>query len=213
MHTHNGHGAGGHEPEVIDASLGYEKSDVGVTGILVFIMSLGIFVAVTGLLCYGIGHVMNAHMNREDGPNSKWTKTVDVRQLGNLPSNPELQNKIAEITQTFPTPRLLTDDGNQDVANLHAREDILLDNYSWVDKSKGTVRIPIERAMELIAQRGLPVAPATQSAPLMMGDSNPDTVPVPLTSGFARTGYEQGLEEDEAAKEVTGEPLQPTANK
>ena len=72
-------------------------------------------------------------MNKEDGPNSKWTKTVDVRQLGNLPTNPEMQNKMAELTQQFPTPRVQTDDGNQDVADLHAREDLLLDNYSWVD--------------------------------------------------------------------------------
>ena len=109
-------------------------------------------------------------MNREDGPNSKWTKTVDVRQLGNLPSSPELQNKIAEITQTFPTPRLLTDDGNQDVADLHAREDLLLNNYTWIDQSKGTVRIPIEQAMQLIAQRGLPVAPAVNTQAPMTGD-------------------------------------------
>ena len=40
------------------------------------------------------------------------------------------------------------------------REDLLLDNYSWVDRSQGKVRIPIERAMELMPQRGLPVAPA-----------------------------------------------------
>ena len=58
--------------------------------------------------------------------------------------------------------------------NLHAREDLLLDHYSWVDQSQGKVRIPIERAMELIAQRGLPVAaqPAQQE-PLMAGDSVP----------------------------------------
>ena len=52
------------------------------------------------------------------------------------------------------------------------------------------MRIPIERAMELIAQRGLPVAPAVQAAPLMAGDTKP-TVTVPLTNGFARTAYEQ----------------------
>src|SRR5271156_6099481 len=101
------------EPEGHDvgASAGYEQSDASVTGIAVFLVSLLIFVAVIGMLCYGIGGWFNARMNREDGPNSKWTKTVDVRQLGNLPSSPELQNKIAEITQTFPTPRLLIDDG------------------------------------------------------------------------------------------------------
>jgi hypothetical protein len=194
-------------PEKVDASLGYEASDVGVTGIVVFVVALFIFVAVCGVLCYGIGKVINALMNKEDGPNSKWTKTVDVRQLGNLPSSPELQDKIAEITQTFPTPRVQNDDGNQDVADLHAREDLLLSNYTWVDESKGTVRIPIDRAMELIAQRGLPVAqPAqTQAAQtqlpktqLMTGDSTP-TVPVPLTNGFARTAFEQ----EQAAQEAT----------
>jgi hypothetical protein len=147
-------------------------------------------VVVTAILCYDIGKVINARMDREDGPNTKWTKSVDVRQLGNLPSSPELQNKVAELTQQFPTPRLQMDDGNQDVADLHAREDILLDNYSWVDPAHTKVRIPIERAMELIAQRGLPVAPAVQTAPLMTGESAP-VLQMPLTNGFARTGFEQ----------------------
>ena len=85
-----------------------------------------------------------------------------------------MQNKVADLTQQFPTPRLQTDDGNQDVADLHAREDLLLNNYSWVsNQSQGKVRIPIERAMELIAQRGLPVAPAVEHAPLMTGDERP----------------------------------------
>ena len=179
-----------HGPEKVDASLGYERSDVGVTGIVVFVVALAIFVVVGGVLCYGIGKVINARLNKEDGPNSKWTKTVDVRQLGNFPSSPELQNKVGELTQTFPTPRVQSDDGNQDVADLHAREDLLLSNYTWVDESKGTVRIPIERAMELIAQRGLPVAQPMQTQAVMTGDSTP-AVPVPLTNGFARTAFEQ----------------------
>ena len=185
-----------HGPEKVDASLGYERSDVGVTGIVVFVVALAIFVVVGGVLCYGIGKVINARLNKEDGPNSKWTKTVDVHQLGNFPSSPELQNKVAEMTQSFPTPRVQSDDGNQDVADLHAREDLLLSNYTWVDESKGTVRIPIERAMELIAQRGLPVAQPAQTQAVMTGDSTP-TVPVPLTNGFARTAFEQ----EEAAQE------------
>lgn len=188
MHTPNQHGG---EPEEIDLSLGYEASDASIPGIAVFLVALLIFVGVCGVLCYGIGKVFNAHMNKEDGPNSKWTKTVDVRQLGNLPSSPELQNKMAEITQSFPTPRVQTDDGNQDIANLHAREDLLLNNYTWVDQSKGQVRIPIDRAMELIAQRGLPVAQPTQTQAPMTGDSTPK-VTMPLTNGFARTAYEQG---------------------
>jgi len=191
---------GSHGPKDIDASAGYEQTDVKVTGIVVFLTALAIFVAVSGVLSYGIGKVINARMNKEDGPNSKWTKTADVRQLGNLPSSPELQNKVAEITKSFPTPRLQTDDGNQDVTDLHAREDLLLDNYSWVDQSQGKVRIPIERAMELIAQKGLPVAPPVQQAPLMAGDQKP-AIAAPLTSGFARTGYEVDQAAAQAAEE------------
>jgi len=187
------------EHEEVDASAGYERSDVRVTGIVVFLTALAIFVAVTGILCYGIGKVINAEMNKEDGRNSKWTKTVDVRQLGNLPNSPALQTKMAELTQQFPTPRVQTDDGNQDVADLHAREDLLLDYYTRVDGQPGKVRIPIDRAIQLIAQKGLPVAPAPQTAQLMTGDSKPK-VKVPLTSGFARTAYELELERNEGAR-------------
>ena len=183
-------GSHGPKPEEVDASLGYEASDVRVTGIVVFLVSLLIFVGVCGILTVGMGHLINAGMDKEDGPNSKWTTAINIRELGNLPNSPDMQKKVAELTKTFPTPRVQTDDGNQDVADLHEREDLLLDNYSWVDQSKGTVRIPIERAMELIAQRGLPVAPTVQQQPLMAGDETPRVV-VPLTNGFARTGYEQ----------------------
>jgi len=179
-----------HSGEEIDVSAGYEKSDVGTTGILWFLGALSFFVVVTAFLCYGIGVAINAHMKKEDGPKNKWATTVDVTTLGNLANNPELQNKMAAMTQNFPTPRLQTDDGNQEIADLHAKEDLLLEHYSWANQSQGKVRIPIERAMELIAQQGLPVAPKVDEAPLLTGDSKP-VVALPLTSGFARTGYEQ----------------------
>ena len=192
-------GSHGPKPEEIDTSAGYELSDVRVTGIVVFLTALAIFVAVTGILCYGIGKVINAQMKKEDGPNSKWTKTAEVRELGNMPSSPELQNKMAELTQQFPAPRVQTDDGNQDVADLHAREDLLLDHYTRVDGKPGEVRIPIDRAMELIAQRGLAVAPAVQKGTLMTGDQEPVVVD-PLTNGFARTAYELDVEASRAAE-------------
>ena len=54
-----------------------------------------------------------------------------------------------------PEPRLQTNP-RQDLSNLRAREDALLNSYGWVDKNTGVVRIPIERAMQLIVERGLP---------------------------------------------------------
>jgi hypothetical protein len=195
MPSHNSNPEMGHEPEdhtqeEIDASLGYERRDVSVTGIIVFLVAMFIFVVVTAVVCYGVGKVLNAHMNKEDGPTTKWTKTVNIRELGNMPSSPAMQNQVANLMETFPAPRLEVDNGNVDVEALHAREGLLLYHYTWIDKSKGTVRIPIERAMELVAQRGLPVAPPAKVAPLMAGDSRPQ-VTAPLTDGFAPTTFEQ----------------------
>jgi hypothetical protein len=176
--------------EEVDTSLGYEKTDVGVGGIVVFLTALAIFVAVTGVLCVGIGKVINSEIAKADGPTTKWNHPVDVRTLGNMATSPELQKQFAQLTQRFPSPRLQTDDGYQEVTDIHAKEDLLLENYSWIDESRGSVRIPIERAMELIAERGLPVAPQGTEAPLLAQDSQP-VVKAPLTNGFARTGYEQ----------------------
>jgi len=43
-----------------------------------------------------------------------------------------------------------------DLKAIRAEEDRLLNGYSWVDQPKGVVRIPVDRAIEVLAQRGLP---------------------------------------------------------
>ena len=43
-----------------------------------------------------------------------------------------------------------------DLQTFRAGEEIILKNYGWVDPEKGIVRIPVERAMELVAKEGLP---------------------------------------------------------
>jgi hypothetical protein len=136
---------------------------------------------------------------KPDGPLDKWHTasnnigyTPHGEKREDLMSNAEIeQRQLQQMSQQFPGPRLQTDDGNQDTADLHAREDLLLDNYSTSpDLPAGTVRIPIDRAMQLIVQRGLPkAADSTTTQPLMAGESQP-AVTMPLTSGFARTGYE-----------------------
>jgi len=54
-----------------------------------------------------------------------------------------------------PEPRLQTEP-REDLAALRTREDETLSSYGWVDRNAGVVRIPIDRAMELTLQRGLP---------------------------------------------------------
>ena len=50
-----------------------------------------------------------------------------------------------------PEPRLQTMPA-EDLAQLRAREDTILDGYGWEDRAAGMVHIPIARAMELVAK-------------------------------------------------------------
>jgi hypothetical protein len=193
MHTHDPF-----DPHVSQAHLedspGYEVTDVNVSGIVVFLASLGAFVGVFFVFCFGMGKVINTAIIKSDGPSNKWNQ-IGNQPRGNLTSNAVMeQQQLNQMVQRFPTPRLQTDDGNEEIAEMHAREDLLLDYYSWVDRSSGKVRIPISRAMQLIAQHGLPVAAEEHPETLLAGDRAP-VVAVPLTDGFARTGFEQQYRE------------------
>jgi hypothetical protein len=54
-----------------------------------------------------------------------------------------------------PVPRLQTYPFG-DVKELRQQQDRYIEQYEWVDKDSGIVRIPVERAMEVLAERGLP---------------------------------------------------------
>jgi hypothetical protein len=53
-----------------------------------------------------------------------------------------------------PQPRLQVNP-RQDLLRLRENENAELDSYGWVDQKNGIVHIPIARAMDLVAQRGL----------------------------------------------------------
>lgn len=212
MPTHNPYDPEKHIVNVPqeDRTLGYETTDVSVQGVLVFLVALGLFLGVFFVFCFGMGKVINKALEERDGPANKWnaSQQASTGKLDNMASNPAMQQQnLADLTRRFPTPRLQSDDGNQEMADMHVREDLLLTHYSWVDREKGKVRIPINRAMELIAQRGLPVAANVASAPMMTADGSTD-VSTPLTNGFTRTGYEQEqmqLQEQQQLHEHKGE--------
>lgn len=207
MHMHSPNEPVSHETE---EHPGYEATDVNPRGILVFLVGLGVSVLVFFVVCFVFGKVINGAIVKEDGPPNQWNLAGGSQgKPQNLESNPAMaQQQLQQLTQRFPTPRLQTDDGNQDVADMHAREDLLLGHYSWVDQSKGVVRIPIDRAMELVAQRGLPVASPSEGEPLMTADEKP-TVTAPLTNGYVPTTYEQ---EQQQASKAPGEQASTKAN-
>ncbi|MFZ0593228.1 MAG: hypothetical protein WAM39_22410 [Bryobacteraceae bacterium] len=77
-----------------------------------------------------------------------------------------------------PEPRLQPSP-HKDLDALRARDNWELSHYYWVDKAKGTVAIPIERAMDILAARGIP--PQKQPPKLVL--SQPE-------AGTRQTGFE-----------------------
>ena len=70
------------------------------------------------------------------------------------------QAKAVILTSVVtPSPEV---NSGQALKQLRATEDAILTSYGWVDRQKGIVRIPIDRAIDLVLQRGLPARRANQ---------------------------------------------------
>ena len=125
-----------HAPPVTDnPGVLHETSDVDLRRIAFWSVGLIVLVAVTlAFLIWLFGHFNN----RE---NRLGRATAELPAQAPETAAPRLQL----------SPR-------SDLAQMRAAEEKILHSYGWVDKQKGVVRIPIERAMELTAQRGLPTA-------------------------------------------------------
>lgn len=79
--------------------------------------------------------------------------------------SPDAPSRIALHPQIVaPEPRLQTSPA-ADLERFRATEETLLHGYGWIDRPAGIIHIPIERAMDLIAQRGLPIrGPGTKNS-------------------------------------------------
>jgi hypothetical protein len=123
------------------ASLGYETRDANVRGVFGFLLFLALVLVFTSLLCWGLFRYFSAGQ-ANPAPASPFAGT---RQL---PSGPQLQVN----------PR-------QDLLRFRAEQEHSLESYSWENRDDGTVRVPIERAMELLLRKGLPVAVGASPPP------------------------------------------------
>ena len=85
--------------------------------------------------------------------------------------------KVAETSAEFPEPRLQIRPMD-DLQKSRAREASDLNSYGWVDRIAGVVRIPIDRAMQLTAERGLPEVGAGQT-PLQLMQARPQNGETP----------------------------------
>jgi len=87
-------------------------------------------------------------------------------------SPPESRTAPASTDATAPRtpePRLQVNPSG-DLATVRRAEDVLLHNYGWIDRPSGTVRIPIDRAMDLVAAEQLGPHTTSPGAPSQPGD-------------------------------------------
>jgi hypothetical protein len=112
---------------------GHEDSDVRVKGILMFALGL---VALGMVVHVVLGLVMQGFSRRES-------------------TGQALRPPFLAVDVVPPAPRL---QGNPGVDLVQFKEHELdrLNHYGWIDKETGIARIPIDRAMDILAQKGLP---------------------------------------------------------
>jgi hypothetical protein len=110
----------------------HEQSDVSIRGIVIF--AAGLLVAA---IVIHIGLYWLLEFYKEESPQR--APVVTAPGTG----------------EQFPPPRLQISP-RADMAEMRAAQERRLTTYGWVDKEKQIVRIPIDRAMELLVQRGLP---------------------------------------------------------
>jgi len=83
--------------------------------------------------------------------------------------------QAAATAGAFPPPRLEAEP-SVDFEKFRTSEDALLNSYGWIDRNAGIARIPIDRAMQLVLERGLPDVGAGQT-PLQLMQSRPQQPP------------------------------------
>jgi hypothetical protein len=131
--------AAGHE--------GYEHQDLQPSSVLYFYLGL---IVVTLLCIFGL-RGLYAYLDHR----AKISEPPVNPLITNVPT--DTRHIVPGYPQSvFPNPKLEEDERSQ-LNGIITNEDKELYSYGWVDEKAGTVHIPIERAMELIVQRGLPV--------------------------------------------------------
>jgi hypothetical protein len=138
---------------------GYERRDISAAGVLYFLAALAAMGLLTHFVVIGVYSYLEKNSRAHEAPVSPLVTNVpeDTRHLPpEYKTDDEGRDYEKYLRKNFPAPQLETDEITQ-LDKVRLGEAQILSTYEYVDKNAGTVRIPIDRAMELIAQRGLPV--------------------------------------------------------
>ena len=146
----------------------FERRDISAAGVIYFFVGLAAITVLIHFLLVGLYDVLDKRSTAQQAPVSPL--------ITNAPADTRHIPRDYE-EKAFPEPRLERDERTQ-LNQVRLNEEQLLNSYGWVDEKSQTVRIPIERAMDLVVQRGLPVRP-------------PHTAAAPATSSAQKKGTKQ----------------------
>ena len=165
-----------------DPQLGHETTDVSLTGVVAFIVTLMFCGIVIFVVLWGVFHFAASYANKQDELDRRdpWVRTADnqieqqaaklrtPRNKAEEPGSMEKGDADSRVRVTrFPQPRL-QDDDVRDLTIMRAAEDVYLNQYVVLDKNSGKVNIPITQAMDALVKKGLPamqVTPGVQLPP------------------------------------------------
>jgi hypothetical protein len=125
----------------IDPKVSHELSDLRPDYIAIFGIALTAVIVAATVVASLLIHFKAAEFSRQETP---------------LP-------RLAQEREATPGPRLQVG-ANKDLRQMRAGEDAVLNSYGWVDKDSNIVRIPIHRAMEILAKQGLPARKQEEKA-------------------------------------------------
>src|SRR6202521_488110 len=138
----------------------FERQDLSAQGVFAFLISLAVGGVLVYFVVWGLYRFMDARQRSHQPQQSPLVQQVtDTRIVS-----------PGEITK-FPQPRLERNE-RVEIKDFRLKEEQTLNSYGWVDEKAGVVRIPIERAMQLVAQRGLPTTPRAGTVPPAAVDVN-----------------------------------------
>jgi len=132
----------------------YEHQDLSAQSIYAFLISL----LVGGVIVYFIVWGMYRFMDARTGEHQPAPNPL-VQQV-------ETDTRIVapDEIKKFPEPRLEKNE-RVEINDFRLNEEQRLNSYGWVDEKAGMVHIPIDRAMQLLAQQGLPTTPRAGTVP------------------------------------------------
>ena len=131
---------------------GFEREDLSTRGVFAFMIGL----AIVGVIIYFIIVGMYSFLDKyERSQMATASPLVTSKDAG---SRVVTQADMDKAFKDNGAPMLETDERGQ-FRDFLIHQENQLNSYGWVDEKAGVAHIPIERAMELTVQRGLPVYP------------------------------------------------------